>query len=109
AIQALSAKHPSQLRENPDTGEIIWEDKAQVSPELAVVLNKMIRSNFRDRYQSATEVLEALQPWIGAIPTDVSTSPVLSQQLATNSVSLQDTPDATMAWSQAPIPPDSED
>lgn len=109
AIQALTAKHPSQLRENPDTEEILWEDKAQVSPELAAVLNKMIRSNFRDRYQSATEVLEALQPWIGAMPADVSTSSVLTQQLATNSLSLQDTPDATMAWSQAPILPDSED
>ncbi|HAJ60426.1 MAG TPA: hypothetical protein DCP31_15110 [Cyanobacteria bacterium UBA8543] len=109
AIQALTAKHPSQLPENHDTGEILWQDKAEVSPELAAVLNKMIRSNFRDRYQSATEVLEALQPWIGVIPIDISTSSVGIQDIATTPVSLQDTPNATMPWSEASIPTDPQD
>ena len=107
AVQALTAKHPSQLPENPDTGEILWEDKAEVSPELAAVLNKMIRSNFRDRYQSAKQVLEALQPWIGVIPTDISTNPAITQDVATTPLS--DTPNGTMPWPEASIPTDPQD
>ncbi|HEY9665869.1 MAG TPA: serine/threonine-protein kinase, partial [Coleofasciculaceae cyanobacterium] len=54
AIQALTVLHPANVPSNPATGEIIWEDKAAVSPELAAIITKMVRYNFRDRYQSAT-------------------------------------------------------
>ncbi len=62
AIQALTGLHPKQLLEDSDTGEIIWQHQANVSAELACVLNKMVCYHFKDRYQSATQVLEALQP-----------------------------------------------
>ena len=62
AIQALTGLHPRQLLEDSDTGEIIWRHQANVSAELACVLNKMVRYHFKDRYQSVEEVLEALQP-----------------------------------------------
>lgn len=61
-IQALTGLHPKRLRENPETGEINWQQYAkQVSPELAAILDQMVRYDFRDRYPSATEALEALQ------------------------------------------------
>jgi len=41
-------------------GEIIWRDRVQVSAGFANILNKMVRYHFRDRYQSAAEVLQAL-------------------------------------------------
>ncbi|OUL33172.1 serine/threonine-protein kinase [Nostoc sp. 106C] len=59
-IQALTGVHPTQLPEDSNTGEIIWQNLAQVSTELASVLNKMVRYHFQDRYKSAKEVMEAL-------------------------------------------------
>jgi serine/threonine-protein kinase len=60
-IQALSGLNPTQLLEDSNTGEIIWQHQVQVSAGLAAVLNKMVRYHFKDRYQSATEALQALQ------------------------------------------------
>ncbi len=61
AIQALTGLHPRQLQEDPNTGEICWQHQANVSPCLASVLSKMVLYHFKERYQSATEVLEALR------------------------------------------------
>jgi serine/threonine-protein kinase len=63
-IQALTGLSPTQLLEDSDTGEIIWQHQAQVSAELASILNKMVRYHFKDRYQSAIEALQALQPLV---------------------------------------------
>lgn len=60
AIEALTGYHPNQLQENAD-GEIVWQDEAQVSPELAAIINKMTRSHLSDRYQSAEQALHDLQ------------------------------------------------
>ncbi|NEQ21958.1 MAG: tetratricopeptide repeat protein [Microcoleus sp. SIO2G3] len=61
-IQALTGIHPRRLQENPQTGEIEWRNHAkQVSPELAVILDQMVRYDFRVRYPTATEALEALR------------------------------------------------
>ncbi|MBH8564581.1 serine/threonine protein kinase [Nostoc sp. CENA67] len=59
-IQALTGVHPTQLPEDPNTGEVIWQNLVQVSPGLASVLNKMVRYHFQDRYKSAKEALKAL-------------------------------------------------
>jgi eukaryotic-like serine/threonine-protein kinase len=59
-IQALTGLSPIQLPENFTTGEIIWRDRAQVSDRFANVLDTMVRPHFSQRYQSATEALEAL-------------------------------------------------
>jgi serine/threonine protein kinase, bacterial len=58
-IQALTGLWPAQLREDED-GEVIWRDQAQVSEELATVLKMMTKHYFKHRYQTATEVLQAL-------------------------------------------------
>ncbi len=60
SIQALTGLHPRQLEEDQNTGEILWQHLANVSPELASILSKMVLHHFRERYQSATEVLEEL-------------------------------------------------
>lgn len=60
AIQALTGILPLQLRED-DEGEISWQSQAEVSHELADILTKMIRRYHKQRYQSATEVLQDLQ------------------------------------------------
>ena len=62
AVQALTGLAPNQIPEDPRTSEFCWRDRIQVTPTLADVIDKMVRYDFRQRYQSATEVLEALQP-----------------------------------------------
>ena len=62
AIQALTTIHPRHLTEDPQTGEINWRHHApQVSPELAAFLDCMVRYDFRARYPTAVEALEALR------------------------------------------------
>jgi len=43
AIQALTGISPERLPEDPLTGEVLWRDWAQVSPNLATILDKMVR------------------------------------------------------------------
>ena len=59
-IQALTGEHPFNLREDTQTGEVIWRNQAQVSNNLANVLDKMVRDNFSQRYQNADEALQAI-------------------------------------------------
>lgn len=58
-IQALTGVPPLDLEED-DEGELIWESFADTSPQLAAILTKITRYHFKDRYQTAEEVLQAL-------------------------------------------------
>jgi serine/threonine-protein kinase len=61
AIQFLTGILPEQLPRSPDTHEVVWRHLAQeVKPQLADILDKMVRYDFRQRYQSVNEVLQAL-------------------------------------------------
>ena len=61
AIQALTGKLPQNFPEDPTSGEIIWRNEANVNDRLADILTKMVRSDFSQRYQSPSEVLQALK------------------------------------------------
>jgi CHASE2 domain-containing sensor protein/tRNA A-37 threonylcarbamoyl transferase component Bud32 len=67
AIHALTGLQPSQLPEDPRTFEFRWTEYADVSPGLAFILSRMVRSHFSQRYQSAQDVLQALQR-LSALP-----------------------------------------
>ncbi|MBW4473365.1 MAG: tetratricopeptide repeat protein [Stenomitos rutilans HA7619-LM2] len=61
-IQALTGVLPRDLGEDAQTSELDWRVHApQVSPELAVILDRMVCYDFRDRYPTAVEALEALR------------------------------------------------
>jgi serine/threonine protein kinase len=66
AIQGLTgllAHELSQLKDpnNPSTGEIIWSHRVpDLNPKLIDILNKMVRFDCRQRYQSASEILNDL-------------------------------------------------
>jgi serine/threonine protein kinase len=64
ALQASTGLHPSQFQEDSQTGELIWKPKTNLSPQLFNILRHMVRYHFKDRCQSATEVLQALEPLI---------------------------------------------
>lgn len=67
ALKGLPTKEISNLRsqKNKLTGEILWRDKnLKVNRKLAKIINKMVRFDYRKRYQYATEVLEDLKKLI---------------------------------------------
>lgn len=68
-IQALTGLHPKSLPEDARTSEIIWRDRADISPQLGDLLDRMVRYDFRQRYQSATEVLTELNQFAPKRPT----------------------------------------
>jgi serine/threonine protein kinase, bacterial len=62
AIYLLTGKQPHDFENNLHTTDILWQADAQeVSPELQYILSKAISFNPRDRYQTAQELLSALQ------------------------------------------------
>jgi serine/threonine protein kinase len=61
-IYALTGIKPKDLPKDHETLEVIWRDRASVSPRLADVLDKMVRYDFKKRYQTAAEALQALRP-----------------------------------------------
>ncbi|NEO33849.1 MAG: tetratricopeptide repeat protein [Symploca sp. SIO3C6] len=71
AIQALSRIHPQRLEEDPETAEINWRNSCKtkrlrhhlepVSSELAEIIDQMVCYDFRCRYSTAMEALEAVE------------------------------------------------
>jgi serine/threonine protein kinase len=60
AIQAITGLYPDELAINPNTNEIEWRDRVQVSSKLSEVIDKMVEPDFRQRYQSAGEALQVI-------------------------------------------------
>jgi serine/threonine protein kinase len=61
-IEALTGVFPHQLSHDPNTLEVVWKNRVSISPKLTDILEKMVRYDFNQRYQSATEVLQDLLP-----------------------------------------------
>lgn len=67
AIQALTGLHPTELHEDSQTGEVLWQNLASstLNPKLVEIITKLVRYHFKDRYSTATEalsVIRTLQP-----------------------------------------------
>ncbi|TVQ52328.1 MAG: hypothetical protein EA366_14230, partial [Spirulina sp. DLM2.Bin59] len=60
ALQALTGKDPEHIPEDPQTGELQWRDLVAVSPHFAQFLDRMVRYDFRQRFESAMQALSAL-------------------------------------------------
>lgn len=59
-IQALTSYSPKHLQRDPQTHVLYWRDQAEVSPEFAEVLDRLVQHDPNDRYGTAQEVLDAL-------------------------------------------------
>ncbi|MCS6886163.1 MAG: protein kinase [Acidobacteriota bacterium] len=69
-IRLLTGMHPSQLFDNAKQ-RLVWESKAQVSPEFTKLLNELIQPDPNKRIPSATELkyrLKELKPKLAAEP-----------------------------------------
>lgn len=69
-IHLLTGVHPKEFKQDLVSGELDWHrylpDTAMIEPKLIEVLDRMVRSNSRDRYQQATEVLTDLETLFAA-------------------------------------------
>jgi serine/threonine protein kinase len=63
ALYALTGMNPAfeAFSEDPDTGTFKWREYANVSAELAEILDRMISNDLSQRYSSAMEALNAIQ------------------------------------------------
>jgi len=77
AIQALTGLDPEFIPKNPDTLELEWVDLAEVSPDLALILDKMVRYDFRQRYISTNQVLKDLASIKSTEEISVEISPIV--------------------------------
>lgn len=72
AIYLLTGKLPEELQTDNRTGEILWRQYApNINPNLAMVIDRAIRFNVRDRFATAPDMLNALQS--AGAPTDMAT------------------------------------
>lgn len=94
-IQALTGLPPSQLREDPETGEIVWRDRAIVSGSLATILTKLVQRDFRQRYQSAEAALQDLNQL-----TNLSTLTLPPEFFVAASIEVEDDITTTRPWPQ---------
>ncbi|WP_055076151.1 protein kinase domain-containing protein [Pseudanabaena sp. 'Roaring Creek'] len=100
AIQGLTGLAPNLLSENLETGELAWryapahaafKYRAVVSDGLARIVDKLVKYDFRDRYQSAEAVLTDLRKLDSAIaPTLVSNIEQTDFQEITSSFEARD-------------------
>lgn len=79
-IQALTGMMPMQMQEDLNTGEILWEHLVSPSRGLVTIINRMIRYHFKERYQSATEALQALQQLNAPYKPQPQTVPIYNSQ-----------------------------
>ena len=76
-IYLLTAKSPKDLDYNPSTGEMVWQKYVHVSDHFAEVLKKMLEASVRHRYQSATDIMRALdlEPYFDTLSQGLATQP----------------------------------
>ncbi|NES86403.1 MAG: protein kinase [Moorea sp. SIO2B7] len=75
-IYLLTAKSPKDLDYNPTTGEMVWQKYVNISSHLAQVLAKMLEVSVRHRYQTADQVLNALdlEPYLDSLEQGLITT-----------------------------------
>ncbi len=68
-VYLLTGKSPKDLDYDPATGEMLWQKEVHISDHLANVLKKMLEVSVRHRYQSANEILRALdlEPYLDSL------------------------------------------
>jgi serine/threonine protein kinase len=63
-IKALTGLEPTDIETDAESGELLWRDKAKISNGLAMVLTRMVRYQYTQRYQSAQETIQALNAFV---------------------------------------------
>lgn len=101
-IYLLSGRSPKELDYNPKTGEMLWHRHVHISKHFAEVLKKMLEVSVGHRYQSAEEVLRALdlEPYLDSLAGGLANKPnspsrsTLSQQYYSGEFNIASNPSA---------------
>lgn len=106
AIEALTGVSPLQLATDINTSEVIWRNRVQVSDRLANVLETMVRFRHQQRYQSASEALQAVHNLLQTIPVSQPPyqQPPSYQQAPYQQPSYQQSPYQQTPYQQPPPP-----
>jgi serine/threonine protein kinase len=89
AIKALTGYGPTDLPTDPATGEVVWRDKAKVSNGLAMVLTRMVRYHYTQRYQSVREVKQGINTFatMTEVERQATTSKIVRSTILTGTES----------------------
>ncbi|NJO39532.1 MAG: serine/threonine protein kinase [Cyanobacteria bacterium CRU_2_1] len=76
-LYLLTGRPPMEFDYDVVTGEVRWQDYAAVSDYFGKILEKMLKISPRDRYQSANEILRALdlEPYLDKLADCLSNQP----------------------------------
>ncbi len=90
AIKALTGYAPTDIPSDPATGELVWRDKAQVSNGLAMVLTRMVRYHYTQRYQSVREVNQGIATFatMTEVERQATTSKIVRSTILTSTSQL---------------------
>ncbi|MFM6220715.1 MAG: protein kinase domain-containing protein [Dolichospermum sp.] len=80
-IEALTGLKPVNIKDQ--TGQVIWPNDINISEKFAALLEKMVCNNYEDRYQTATEVLNAIKNLNGTL--------IISSQSASLNIQAEET------------------
>ncbi|MEO1300041.1 MAG: serine/threonine-protein kinase [Cyanobacteria bacterium J06636_16] len=83
ALQALTGLDARRLPKDPRTSELVWRDLVYIDSALSDVLDTMVRYDFRQRYASAQEALQALKT---AVASPVHTLPPPTVPIASHAL-----------------------
>lgn len=91
-IYLLTGKSPKDLDYNPTTGEMLWRKNLHISEPFAQVLTKMLEVSVRHRYQSAEQILKALdlEPYLDSLAQGLVTKPTTPSNPTNNQFSHRD-------------------
>lgn len=104
AIKALTGYGPTDLPTDPATGELVWRDKAQVSNGLSMVLTRMVRYHYTQRYQSIREVNQGISTFatMTEVERQATTSKIVRSTILTGTDNLAKPNAATSYKSSSP-------
>lgn len=93
-IYLLTGRSPKDLDYNPKTGEMVWETFVDISDNFAKVLRRMLEISVRLRYQTADDVLKALEmePYMESLAQGLSTTNTTTAKANTPTKPAEDVP-----------------
>ncbi len=98
AIQLLTGLHPSQLVRREDLNLLDWQIGSAVRPELASILNRMVKHHPEDRYQTAQEVIYDLDNLPSYGDNDSFSMPTFTTSQNTNRLAIALVCLAAITW-----------
>jgi serine/threonine protein kinase, bacterial len=98
-IYLLTGKSPKDLDYDPATGELLWQKQVHISEHFEGVLKKMLEVSVRHRYQSANEILRALdlEPYLESLANSMNSVTVRPNPARQESNSQESTSPAARA------------